>query len=414
MLPKHTPALQASDYGPYLSSFLPARRNRGRSLEDVWRLHLPDRWLYPMPAGRHALWYFMEAAQLPHGAEVLLSAYNYYVVVRLVIQKGFKPVFVDIDPETLTIDPADMRRKISAATKMVVVTHMFGNPADMAAIKSICDQNQLLLFEDCAHGIGSHDYKNQVGNIGDGALFSLGPQKILTCFGGGMLALAPHFAPGFEAPEPPTGWKERLIIFAKALLTIGLRPFFFGWTVFPFIKLAYRLAERGSPQLRDFLAPPRDHGRYRFTPRNHPPFQPFMLRMCDLQLARLDENVRRRREVVRTIQEEFRHEPGLVFLNEDKYGRSNASYFGVYVADSEKFTDVMRTWGVEVNPHEFLDCAALEQFRDYAADCPHARYASEHLTRLPSYPGMTRRDVARIVAAMKSYLSFASARPTFA
>jgi dTDP-4-amino-4,6-dideoxygalactose transaminase len=354
----------------------------------------------------------MEASGLPQGAEVLVAGYNYYVVVQLIIQMGLKPVFVDIDPETLTIDPADMRRKISSETRMVVVTHMFGIPADMAAIKLICDQRQLLLFEDCAHGVGTFDYQGQVGKIGHGALFSLGPQKILTAFGGGILALAPDFAPDFEAPELPTGWKARMMIFAKALLTVGMRPFLYGWIVFPLTKIAFRLAARGSPQLRDLIAPPKDLGSYRFTASNHPPFQPFMLRMCERQLARIEENVRRRREFVRTIQSTFGDEPGLSFLNENKHGRANGSYFGVYVEDSEKFTAFMRQRGVEVNAHEFYDCSEFRQFQEYRSDCPCSRYASEHLVRLPSYPGMTRRDIARVTDAIRSYLSSSTHTPS--
>ena len=76
---------------------------------------------------------------------ILIAAYNYYVVVRLLIQKGMRCVFVDIDPTTLTIDPDDLARKITPASKLVVVTHMFGIPADLETIKRICDDHGLLI-----------------------------------------------------------------------------------------------------------------------------------------------------------------------------------------------------------------------------------------------------------------------------
>lgn len=401
MLPKHSPSLRPADYAAYA---LPGFIGEKASLDAVWARLLPARRVYGMPAGRHALWYFLEAAKIPHDGEVLLGAYNYYVIVRMLVQWGLRPVFADIDPDTLTVDPQELRKKVTPETRLVLATHMFGNPADMRSLLDICREFDLPLFEDCAHGVGSRDFRGQVGNCGDGALFSFGPQKLLTCFGGGMLAIDPELAPGYRPPvHPPVTAATNSTTFFKALLALGMTRTVYRWTIFPLTTLATKLADRGYVWLRDLAAPPRDQGTFRFHVASRPPFKRFMPRMCAEQLRRLETNVARRRAAVAAVKQGVGRQAGFQFLDEDKFGVSNGSYFGVYVADNEAFADFMLSRGVEVEPHQFYNCASLLQFREYACSCPNAQRATEQLARLPSYPDLSRRDVERIVRAMLAY-----------
>jgi dTDP-4-amino-4,6-dideoxygalactose transaminase len=401
MIPKHTPALLPREFGAYYLS--PLWRGGPATLQEAWKDTLPGRRVFGTPAGRHALWYFMDSVGLPPGSEVLVPAYNYYVVVRLIVQRGMKPVFVDVDPLTLTMDPGDLRRKVTPASRMVLVTHMFGAPADVTPIRGICDAHGLWLFEDCAHGVGTLGQDGQVGLTGDGALFSLGPAKIVTGFGGGLLALRPEAAPGYEPSMPRPDARSRVRVFARSVVTLGMSPAIYRWTLFPLTRLGRWLAMRGIPQLRDLVAPSKDLGSYRFREARHCPVLPFMARLSALQLARLRENVERRREVIRRVRQALADEPRLRFTEPDRFGRSNGSYFGVFVPDTELFARFMERRGVEVNPHEFYDCSELAQFRDFAANCPNARWVSAHLARLPSYPTMTERDIRRMVSALRAY-----------
>ena len=406
VLPKHTPSLGAGDFGVYLGAGLARRRHRSMSLETVWGDLLPGRRLFGTDSGRHALWHFLEAVNLPPGSEVLVGAYNYYVVIRILVERGLRPVFVDIEPETLALQPADLRRKITDQSRMVLVTHMFGIPADMEAIGEICRQRDLLLFEDCAHGVGTRVGGRSVGNAGAGALFSFGPQKLLTCFGGGMLSLSPELCGTYKPPATTASWfQTRLSTWLKSLVALGMSPAVYGWTLLPLTKLGRRLATWGIGGLAGLLAPSRDLPTYRFRSDKHTPFRPFMMRLCERQLSRLEANVAARREVVRRIKGDLPESPGLDTLDEDRHGTSNGSYFGIYVPNSEHFTRFLASRGVEVNPHEFLDCGSLDQFSEFAADCPEARYATRHLVRLPSYPGMTEQDLNRMSSAIRDYFA---------
>lgn len=355
------------------------------------------------------MWRFLEIADLPEGSEVLVAAYNYYVVVRVLMQRGLRPVFVDIDRETLSMDPDDLRRKLSRSSSLVVVTHMFGVPADMAAIVRICEQHGVALFEDCAHGVGTIAHGRHVGCFGDGALFSFGPFKSVTCFGGGMLALRA----ARSEPGPATvrlSWIARVRHFANMLVALGTGPRLYGRTLHPIARFARRLAERGSRPLRDLVAPAKDVADYEFGIGDYPPFRGFMIDMLRLQLARLPGEIDRRRAAIAKMKHAIEANPQVQLLDEDKHGLANGSYFGVYVPDAEDFCKFMLSKGVEVSPQEFYDCSRLAQFAAHASECPQAAYASRHLVRLPSYSTLRPEDLARIAGAANQYFAGAGQR----
>lgn len=406
MIPRHTADLKGEDFIPYLLSGFMSKQYKKLSMAEIWEPLLPNKVVVPTSTGRYALWYFLEIADLQEGDEVLIAGYNYYVVVRLLVQKGLKPVFVDIDPETLGMDAQDLAKKVTERSKLVVVTHMFGCPANLGDIKRVCETNNLLLFEDCAHAIGTFYQQQQVGFMGDGALFSFGMQKILNTFGGGMLVLDKTFAPRYQ-PDPYT--RSWFASFAETLFYAGssffMAPGLYGWSIHPVIKYAMKQAEKGHTKLRDLITPSKDNPDYRFKIDSRAPFQPFMKKMCELQLARLADNVLSRREAVNQLKYAVKDVPAVEVLNEDKYGFYNGSYLGLYVPNPEALTDYLEQNGVFSHPHEFFDCSRLKQFADFKNHCPHAAYASDHIIRLPSYPSLRDEDINKIAMGITRFLS---------
>lgn len=409
LIPKHSPALERADFAPYFRSTPrqagPPNRSTNHRLTSVWADILPGKAVYGAPAGRHALWYFLEAARIPKSGRVMVPAYNYYVVVQLLIQWGLTPVFVDVDPDTLTMDPADLDRAMTDDCVLVLVTHMFGHAADMASITRICARHAVPLFEDCAHGVGTRDDRGQIGNQGHGALFSFGPQKPMSCFGGGMLAAEPAAIGDYTpAPHPRGGPVVESSTFLKLLLTAVMSHDTYRVLLSPATRIAVALAKLGLTWPRDLIAPSKDDGSFVFKLNSRPAFKGFMTEMCALQLDRLDENVARRRAVIAEVKAAVGPTPHVRFLNEDKFGFHNGAYFGVHVQDKDLFARVMLAHGVEVNPYEFFDCSGLKQFAAFAAAaCPQARTVSDHIVRVPSYPTLDARDCERIAAGMLAY-----------
>lgn len=98
---------------------------------------------------------------------------------------GAKPVFADIDEATYTIDPADIKKRITNKTKAIMPVHLYGHPADMDAIKKIAKRNKLVVIEDAAQAHGALYKGRKVGSLGDAACFSFYPTKNLGALGDG-------------------------------------------------------------------------------------------------------------------------------------------------------------------------------------------------------------------------------------
>jgi dTDP-4-amino-4,6-dideoxygalactose transaminase len=142
-------------------------------------------------SGTDALHLAVVAAGIGPGDEVITSPFTFIATAEAICYAGAKPVFVDIDPQTYNIDTAKIEAAITPATKAVIPVHLFGQPADMAAIRSICERHKLLLIEDCAQSFGAAVEGRMTGTLGSLGCFSFFPSKNLGCYGdGGMITCA--------------------------------------------------------------------------------------------------------------------------------------------------------------------------------------------------------------------------------
>lgn len=138
-------------------------------------------------SGTDALHLALRAVGIGPGDEVITTAFTFIATAEAIKYVGATPVFVDIDPSTFNITPENILKAITPNTKAVMPVHLFGQPADLPAIKAICDKHGLKLIEDCAQSFGATVNNQQTGSFGDVAGFSFFPSKNLGCFGDGGL-----------------------------------------------------------------------------------------------------------------------------------------------------------------------------------------------------------------------------------
>src|SRR6185369_5705910 len=142
-------------------------------------------------SGTDALHLAVVAAGIGPGDEVITSPFTFIATAEAICYAGATPVFVDIDPQTFNIDPALIEKAITPRTKAIIPVHLFGQPADMVAIKGICDRHGLMLIEDCAQSFGAGANGRMTGSMGMFGCFSFFPSKNLGCYGdGGMISCA--------------------------------------------------------------------------------------------------------------------------------------------------------------------------------------------------------------------------------
>lgn len=142
-------------------------------------------------SGTDALHLAILAAGIGPGDEVITSPFTFIATAEAICYAGATPVFVDIDPRTFNIDPAKIEAAITPRTKALIPVHIFGQPADMTPITSICEKHKLLLIEDCAQSFGAAVKGRMTGTLGSLGCFSFFPSKNLGCYGdGGLITCA--------------------------------------------------------------------------------------------------------------------------------------------------------------------------------------------------------------------------------
>jgi perosamine synthetase len=138
-------------------------------------------------SGTAALHCAMFAAGIRKGDEVIVTPMTFVASSNAILYCGGTPVFADVIPETLLINPDEVEKKITAKTKAVVAVDYAGQPCDYDALSSICSKHGLLLISDACHSLGGAYRKSNVGTLADMTVLSFHPVKHITTGEGGMI-----------------------------------------------------------------------------------------------------------------------------------------------------------------------------------------------------------------------------------
>lgn len=220
-------------------------------------------------SGTDALLFALQALGIGPGDEVITTPFTFVATAEVIATVGATPVFVDIDEETLNIDPEKIAAAITEKTKAIIPVHIFGNPAEMDRIMDIAKPKGIAVIEDACQAMGSVYKGKKVGSIGTFGCFSFFPTKNLGCFGdGGMVvtndeALAQKIkllrshgsSPQNKYFNIARGANSRLDTFQAAVLNIQY-PLFEGWN-----QKRHQLAQAFSTELSsvgDLVLPAED------------------------------------------------------------------------------------------------------------------------------------------------------------
>lgn len=186
-------------------------------------------------SGTDALHLALRAAGIEAGDEVITTCFSFIATAEAISYVGARPIFVDVEPDTLNIDVANIEAVIGPRTRAIVVVHLYGQPADLAAMRELCDRRGLALIEDCAQAFGAVYQGRRVGSWGDLGCFSFYPSKTLGGAGdGGMVTTnSAAFAErirvlrnhGASAPgrHEVIGYNSRLDELQAAILRVKLK-----------------------------------------------------------------------------------------------------------------------------------------------------------------------------------------------
>jgi UDP-2-acetamido-2-deoxy-ribo-hexuluronate aminotransferase len=158
------------------------------SLESEISSYLGAKHAVGLASGTDALYLSLRALDIQQGDEVITTPFSFIATAEAITYVGAKPVFVDIDKDTLNMDIERIEEKITPNTRAIIIVHLFGLPADMNELMALAKKYNLKVIEDCAQAYGAKYRDSYVGSMGDCGCFSFYPSKNLGAYGdGGML-----------------------------------------------------------------------------------------------------------------------------------------------------------------------------------------------------------------------------------
>lgn len=313
-------------------------------------------------SGTSALYMAYRAAEIGLQDEVITTPLTFAATANMVFFCGAKPVFADIQQDTLNIDPKEIEKKITKKTKAIAVVDFAGHPCDYDIILKIAKKHKLLVIEDACHALGA-EYKNKkVGGLADMTILSFHPVKHITTGEGGMVL---------------TNNKD-------------------------FYKKLKVLRSHG-------IVKKPEKGAWYYEIEN----PSFNFRITDIQCAlgisqlkKLDTFIKRRREIVAMYNQAFKGIKEIMIPAEKEYAKSSWHIYPIQVlgTDRKKVFEILQERGIGVQVHYMplhLHPFYQKKFEYNQGDFPVAEQYYKGAITLPLFPSMKNSDIKKVIQEVK-------------
>jgi perosamine synthetase len=312
-------------------------------------------------SGTSCLRLALALADVRPGDEVISTPYTMVATNTTILEQFARPVFADIQPESLNIDPEDIRRRITNKTKAIVCVHYGGYPCDMDEIRRIASTKEIPVIEDAAHALGASYKGKPIGTISEYTAFSLQAIKHITTGDGGMLVVS-------NQDKYAEAQRRRWYGIDRA----GRKSSVLGQEPTDITELGYKY------HMNDIQAA-----------------------IGLEQLGYFEQLFRRRAEISKLYREELEDVPSLK-LQENKSDRQNANWlFSILVERRERFAEMMRSKGIEVAVHNRRN-DRYSIFGGPRTDLPNLSRVDETAICIPLHPKLSDEQVSHIVESIKS------------
>jgi dTDP-4-amino-4,6-dideoxygalactose transaminase len=309
-------------------------------------------------SGTDALWLSLLALDIGPGDEVITVPNTFMATAEAITYCGAKPVFVDVDEHTHTMDPAEIEKAITFRTKAVIPIHLFGQPADMDPILQIAHAHGLFVIEDAAQAHGARYKGRTVGSLGDAGCFSFYPGKNLGAFGE-----------------------------AGAVVT-------------------------DNPELQEKIRVLRDHGQVK---KYHHAMVGWNARMDGIQAAVLGVKLRRLDKGNELRRSHAAHYDHALAAIEELVAPSEASYahhvyhiYAIRIRERDDVIEFLAGKGVACGIHYPVPIHLQEAYQSLgyqAGALPVAEQAAQQLISLPMFPELTSLQLETVTESLKEAIA---------
>jgi len=311
------------------------------------------------------------ASGLKRGDEVLTPSLTFASTINMIVMLGGRPVFVDVDYDTLNLNTEQLEQQITKKTKTIIPVHFAGAPVNMDEILRIAGHYNLHVIEDAAHALGTYFKGTHAGGFGHQAIFSFHPIKNITTGEGGMIT----------TNDEELGKKLRLLRFH------GIE------------RDAWKRYGKGDNPEYDIIAP---GFKYNLTD--------MQAALGLAQLSRLNELNRRRKEIAEIYMRELENLGGLELPGSPSYEHCHAWHlFVIKILAMERtlFMQKLAEYNVGYGLHfpaGHLLSYIKRRFKPERNNLPVTERIAERILSLPLFPDMKNEDVYYVCEAVKEII----------
>jgi dTDP-4-amino-4,6-dideoxygalactose transaminase len=317
-------------------------------------------------SGTDALFLALKSAGFQSGDEAIVPAMTFIATAEVVAHCGGKPVFVDVDPSSLNLDPDKTERAITERTRAILPVHFHGRSAEMDPIQEISRKHNLLVVEDCAQALGS-DYKGRkIGTFGHVGCFSFYPSKHLGAYGDGCMIVTND---------------ERIALKARSLREYG----------------------------RKLEGP---HGKYECdTIGYNSRLDEVQAAVLSIKLQHLDEWNKKRQNAAAYYNQAFASVPNLKIPSDSPHGGHTYWVYTLQTRERRKIQEVLAAREIQTFVIYAIPIPHQEAFTHLGhkkGDFPVSEKLAEEMLAIPLFPEITREEQDYVIRAVLDALGPAS------
>ncbi|RJQ26244.1 aminotransferase class V-fold PLP-dependent enzyme [Candidatus Parcubacteria bacterium] len=404
--PGLSPNLQTEDLLNSLRSIISVfHLNRGdyvNKIEAWFKYNFKSNYAFTFSSGREAEYALLSSIGVKEGDEVLVQAFTCTAAINPIIWTGANPVYVDIDKDNYSMNPEDLKKKITKKSKAVIVQHTFGIPGNIEKIKQIAKENNIFLIEDCAHTIGGIYKNKKLGAFSGAAFFSFGRDKaVSSIFGGIVITNKKRIAQRIKKIEDISPYPSPLWTYQQLFHPIATYLAILGFKIYPSLgKLILFIIKKlnliSKPIISTIQSPYEKNVKIKKYPNA-------LAYLCYSQLTRVGQFNKRRLEIYNLYRENLKKYKFYLPKDEHYYlrvpvivskNRKELMYFCkkklVYLGDW--YSNV-------IDPKE----TNIDKIGYKLGSCKTAEEISKKIINLPTNPTLKDRDVYRIINSIKEF-----------
>ncbi len=377
-----------------------------KELEEQFKKYLGVKYALSFNSGRSSFFAILKSMGIQEGSEILLQAFTCNAVPNPVLWAGFRPVYVDCNKDDFNMDVSDLGAKITVKTRVVVVQHTFGLPANMDEIRGICGANNLILIEDCAHSLGAEYDGQKIGAFNKAAFFSFSRDKIISSVYGGIATTNDdEIGKKLERLQKEFGQPSNFWVFQQLL-----HPIFLNYIILPiynFLDLGkiFLVLSQWFHILSKAVSWQEKRGQ---RPDYFPRAMPNALAVLALnQFNKLDRFNTRRQKIAEYYYENLKDTS---FGLPKKFNNRKNIFLRFTIKHPEAHEIIYEAWHRQnillgdwyTTPIAPCD-TKIEEMRYMLGSCKNAEELSKTTLNLPTHINISLKDTERVVNFLKKY-----------